>query len=875
MSDESGWSGVTWQGNRDELLRRGLNMSVRERFEQIGELRESADALTAAGRTSPDDLPEIGLDGCRQIPLASYLKAIGVLRLVGEQADADVRGRWTDGGFRLSTKLTRDEMHAFFLERYRPTPILSPWNGGSGFHPKDNQSGIGAIERSSADRFAPLRQTIVEMRTILSRFDIVEGMRAEIKDALLGRLRAELNEDALAWFDAAVLLTEEAPRYPPLLGTGGNDGRLDFTNNFLQRLVELFDPETGEARDGTASLLRGALFGDPIPRLRGAAMGQFAPADTGGANASTGFYGGTLMNPWDFVLMLEGALLFAGSAARRLESGAGAQLAYPFTVRPTGAGSGGTAAVDEGGSRGETWMPLWRSSVSLSELRTVLGEGRAVLNGAPARDGLDFVRAISKLGVDRGLTEFVRYGFLMRNGKAFLATPLARVKVRSNPDSELIDELDQRGWLSSFKRASSARGKAPGRLVSLGRQLQDALFRMAKGEGGRRLAAVRIQEVLVTLGEIQRYHAASSKGREALDPVPLLSKRWVLEGNDGSPEYLIAAALAGLRAEKRQASEQGGDLHHSPELGTAGSVYEGGRRPGRLIDDPRRLGMRLAAHLAPVSGDRWASGWVEDGHDVVWTEGDLVASLVAILDRRLVKAGKEGRWEKPLAGTFHAPIAAVSAWLASGRRFDTRIGRLLPGLALVRIPRFLEGSAPLVNTHPEGSDSSASDSRDARRKRLSAAGDPPLAYAILKPLFVPSRELREAHLLAADASNHTSLELSLALVRGLAAERVATPLRSAAILEEAYRRLRLAKLVPPGGPDRMTGELPRLSPALASASSLGVDGRRLLAALMVPIATSDLRALSDRLFVSNGRSRSISSERTEADDIQPSTPIRE
>src|SRR5690606_28496067 len=106
------------------------------------------------------------------------------------------------------------------------TPILAPWNGGSGFHPKDNQSGIGPIERSSTERFAPLRQTIVEIREILSRLDIVDGMQAGLKDVLLARLRAELNEEALAWFDAAVLLTDEAPRYPPLLGTGGNDGRL-------------------------------------------------------------------------------------------------------------------------------------------------------------------------------------------------------------------------------------------------------------------------------------------------------------------------------------------------------------------------------------------------------------------------------------------------------------------------------------------------------------------------------------------------------------------------------------------------------------------------------------------------------------------------
>ena len=42
---------------------------------------------------------------------------------------------------------------------------------------------------------------------------------------------------------AGVVLDEKGePKYPSLLGTGGNDGNLDFTNNAMQRLGELFDP---------------------------------------------------------------------------------------------------------------------------------------------------------------------------------------------------------------------------------------------------------------------------------------------------------------------------------------------------------------------------------------------------------------------------------------------------------------------------------------------------------------------------------------------------------------------------------------------------------------------------------------------------------
>ena len=37
---------------------------------------------------------EIVLAGCAPIPLASYLKALGVFRLVAEQKDECARGRW-------------------------------------------------------------------------------------------------------------------------------------------------------------------------------------------------------------------------------------------------------------------------------------------------------------------------------------------------------------------------------------------------------------------------------------------------------------------------------------------------------------------------------------------------------------------------------------------------------------------------------------------------------------------------------------------------------------------------------------------------------------------------------------------------------------
>jgi CRISPR-associated protein Csx17 len=45
-------------------------------------------------------------EGCSPAPLALYLKALGVLRLVGEQADPQARGWWEGEHFCLLTGLS-------------------------------------------------------------------------------------------------------------------------------------------------------------------------------------------------------------------------------------------------------------------------------------------------------------------------------------------------------------------------------------------------------------------------------------------------------------------------------------------------------------------------------------------------------------------------------------------------------------------------------------------------------------------------------------------------------------------------------------------------------------------------------------------------
>ncbi|MCA9677044.1 MAG: type I-U CRISPR-associated protein Csx17, partial [Myxococcales bacterium] len=295
------------------------------------------------------------LAGCQATPLASYLKALGLLRLIAEQRDAGARGRWTPAGFELDSVLDEADLVRFVVEEYVPTPIVAPWNGGSGFFPKDSQAGIGVIEASDDPRFASYREVIAACRAAVADAGLDASPKDVQKAEFLARLRGGLPEVALAWMDAAVVLGDGRPEFPPLLGTGGNDGRLDFTNNQMQRLAALLlgqDPKT-------RGLTRSALFAESSPGLERAAIGQFAPAAAGGANAGPGFDRDSLVNPWDYVLMLEGALLFAAAATRREEIGRPGTMSFPFCVRASAAGYGTAAATDPGATRNEMWLPLW------------------------------------------------------------------------------------------------------------------------------------------------------------------------------------------------------------------------------------------------------------------------------------------------------------------------------------------------------------------------------------------------------------------------------------------------------------------------------------------------------------------------------------
>jgi len=90
----------------------------------------------------------IPLYGCTPIPLSNYLKALGTLKIL-YQKDKKIRSYWEGDIFYLKTSLNKDDILNFILEEYVPTPVIAPWNGGSGFYPKDSHEALDKIKNSN------------------------------------------------------------------------------------------------------------------------------------------------------------------------------------------------------------------------------------------------------------------------------------------------------------------------------------------------------------------------------------------------------------------------------------------------------------------------------------------------------------------------------------------------------------------------------------------------------------------------------------------------------------------------------------------------------------------------------------------------------
>ena len=512
------------------------------------------------------------LGGCAPAPLAHYLKALGVLRLVAEQADDNVRGWWEGNCFQLGSCLTFDQLSAFLLQRYSPTPMLAPWNGASGFFKtwdkrkkalrnSKNFDALNAIRESTESRWDRFRIALVQADKILDSIAIekdVSNLSDKERNKLLivpsdsicqfpvahknynkmeiQRLMQRTLHSILFFRSIIVDIGKDKPAYPSIWGSGGNDGAIDFTARYMENLRIVLDPKNTQSKNWLLSCLSASPAKDLLKGQLGK-VGQFIPGGAGGANSvnGVGSQDDTLLNPWDFVLMLEGAVSFTSHMSRQCDLNP-SHASSPFVVSASGSAYASASSTDET-PRGEQWMPLWSRPLSYAELGCLLAEGRAQIGAKGAREPLDIARAVKRMGTARGISAFQRYGYIERNGQSNLAVPLGRFE-SSEGNSELlacIDDLD--AWLRRLRRESRAR-HAPSRLASAEKHLADALLAVTKHPA----TPIVWQHVLICLTEVERIMGKGS-GFSA-QPVPRLRPEWIKASDDGTPEFRLALAFA-------------------------------------------------------------------------------------------------------------------------------------------------------------------------------------------------------------------------------------------------------------------------------------------------------------------------------------------
>lgn len=632
-------------------------------------------------------MPELNLNGCAPVPLAHYLKALGVLRILSEQISPSMAASWADHRFTLTSPSPLPDLSHFFIKDYVPTPIVVPWSGGDFFAAnRDKPARVFDKTPTSARAIEAVLSTIdyrlenyrtalkltfraMDDARVTAKKDI-EGsgsVQRRLKAELLQSLRNSLPDAVVAWMDAASIIEPDSLAFNALLGGGGgSDGNSHFSDNFMQCLwmvLPNFDAQRkkpvkaigGRDFDSLAALNE-SLFGiqGAGTKISDLSPVLFDSTRVGGPNQTTGFEAKAGSNPWDFILMLEGAILFAGAIGRKLDDSREPSARFPFLFQASPIGLGSSFLGESAGR--ELWLPLWAKAATLDEIRSLLAEGRIEKHGRMAKRGTDAFVAAAQLGFDRGITAFQRVGFFkgrIGGDNYFTAIDQGRIEPRRNQAVDLLREADE--WLTQLVSASYS-DKCPASVasaaVSLERRIA-ALAVTAQEDSTDRLIAV-----LAALGATERALAKCFKWAKSayLRPLGGLSPNWgrlelssIEPGN--SISFRLAQSVAAMRA------------------------WQGKKT------------LWFRQHLEPLEmGANKERSWVnwadQPTNDVAWHDGDLADALNAILARRLVRVQQAGISGWPDWSPHPAQLADITAFI-EGRTNNTLLADLIWGLSLV------------------------------------------------------------------------------------------------------------------------------------------------------------------------------------------------
>ena len=549
----------------------------------------------------------VGLRSHEHSSLLSYLAALGTFRVLASQKDKAARMHWDSDTPVIATTLTQEDFADFFLKEYAPSPIISPWNGGNPlFRDKEN---ILVIMNSKDNRFECIQHSItlmyksyfyviekygksdegkenstskrlnemrIELCSILDNDDLyvateqipenideivsyfatketkikkelVGEQNKQIKSELIDHLRSSLPNEAIYWIDAnAAISSDKRMHTSPLLLSGGNDGNLDLSTQFIEHLSAIILKSEDRLSE---NWLLSSCFGtqNDVKMITGKSTGYLDSHGVGGMNSTPGS-DKKLLNPWTYVLALEGTLMFACSIVRRMDSLVDRPTA-PFSIK-AGSPVGHSSSTDgESLSKGELWLPQWSGSVGFYELNRLFSEGRIEWNGKQSHNGIDTVRAAATLGIERGIQAFERFAILERRGQSNSALRVDRILTAELPEVKLTSQLDS--WINGLSGINLSS-------ISFHKhQIERAIYELSKCPHNSALRASLLADYLssVATAEVALGHINLSE-RDKIRPIGYLNpNEWIDYLQDNTPEMRIAIGLASLhdRAKAKRA----------------------------------------------------------------------------------------------------------------------------------------------------------------------------------------------------------------------------------------------------------------------------------------------------------------------------------
>lgn len=363
---------------------------------------------------------------------------------------------------------------------------------------------------------------------------------------LLALWQASASEEDLELFGAHAVPAVRIS-FNPLLGTGGNAGKRDFSDGWRRAVhaLEQDPPTRALKRSELKCLLQGEPVTWMVEKLNAASW--FSDANKLYNSGQRAYREGAI-SPWAMVLACEGLVFFAGGASRRFGSRTRVVGAFPFVTRPAAPCGPGEAGQD----LAEVWVPIWDRPMTVPEIVTLFSRGRAEAGGHGALTPGAFATAVVRRGVDAGITEFRRF-VLARTTSANTFEPrfhgtfpigsrgpgTRSTNGASAAMNRLLALIDQfrRGPLADRKEGNRWR------YVGLSGSIERGMLRVAQSPDDPDAAGAVLDAVVGVLDRIDRNSSFRAR-RVAWTPLP---QEWLITLFNAEPpsaEARLALAVA-------------------------------------------------------------------------------------------------------------------------------------------------------------------------------------------------------------------------------------------------------------------------------------------------------------------------------------------